>query len=148
LGADVGAALVPGLTGAGAIIRTAAKADKVVDAAKAADMASEGKKTYQTYTKTNPKTGKVYSGRTGGTGTPQENVAKRDRYHQKNKEGYDPAVRDKSSKSEAAIKGREQQIHEKYKAQGKSANKRNPVGPRNPKAEKYRKKAEKEFGKP
>ena len=40
-----------------------------------------GLRTYQTYTKTNPKTGKVYSGRTSGTGTPAENVRRDANHH-------------------------------------------------------------------
>ena len=50
------------------------------------------KKTYQTYTKTHPLTGKKYVGRTSGKRTPLENIQKRDKNHLKNKEGYGPAV--------------------------------------------------------
>jgi len=73
--ADVIGAVLPFVPAAG-IIRHAGKIDNVVDlvrgaenttdAVQAVDKASDGKKTYQTYTKTNSKTGEVYSGRTSG----------------------------------------------------------------------------------
>jgi RHS repeat-associated protein len=103
-------------------------------------------KTYQTYTKTNPETGEVYSGKTSGTGTPQENVTKRDRSHHRTKDGFGPAKLDKSSKSADAISGREQLLHEHYKKKGKSGNQRNPVGRNNPNYKKYVKKALELFG--
>ena len=64
-------------------------------------------KTYQTYQKTNPDTGKVYSGRTSGTNSPEENVRMRDLNHHMNEEGYGPAKLDKSSTNSDAIRGRE-----------------------------------------
>ena len=60
-------------------------------------------KTYQTYTKTNPDTEEVYSGRTSGTGTPEANVLKRDLNHHMNNKGCGPAVLDKTSTSKNAI---------------------------------------------
>jgi len=107
-------------------------------------------KTFQTYTKTNKKTGETYSGRTSGKGTPTENVAKRDKTHHKNKEGYGPAKLDKSSKSKDAIRGREQKLIDKNgKAKsegGTSGNSVRGVSPTNPNAKKYDKAAKKEFG--
>ena len=73
--------------------------------------AAEGK-THQTYTKTNPSTGQVYSGRTSGTGTPAQKVARRDAGHHKTADGFGPARLDKSSSNAAAIRGREQQLLE------------------------------------
>ncbi len=70
-------------------------------------------KTYQTYTKTNPQTGEVYSGRTSGYGTPTENVRARDRGHHMNDNGFGPAVLDKSSTNYNAIRGREQLLIKK-----------------------------------
>ncbi|AOH55146.1 hypothetical protein ABE28_012375 [Peribacillus muralis] len=71
--------------------------------------------TYQTYTKKNKKTGKVYTtGRTSGTGTPFQNIANRDRNHHMNKAGFGKARFDKSSKNKDAIRGREQLLIEKY----------------------------------
>src|SRR5207247_1166283 len=67
-------------------------------------------KTYETYTKTNPDKEEVYSGRTSGTGTPEQNVARRDAGHHMNNEGFGPAALDKSSSNKAAIRGREQQL--------------------------------------
>jgi len=109
--------------------------------------AVSGGQTYQTYTKTNAETGKVYSGMISGTGTPRENVANRDAVpHQMNKKGFGPARLDKSSTNRDAIRGREQQLHEHYKAQGRSANTNNPVSPRNKNKKKYNNAANKEFG--
>ena len=51
-------------------------------------------RTYQTYTKVNPRTGEAYTGRTSGTGTPAQNVARRDRNHHKSEGGYGPAELD------------------------------------------------------
>ena len=105
-------------------------------------------KTYQTYTKDGPNG--VYSGRTRGTGTPEQNVANRDRSHHKNKEGYGPAVLDKSSSSEDAIRGREEKLIEgnggARSAGGTSGNAIRGISPTNPKRERYLKAAEKEFG--
>jgi len=106
---------------------------------------ARGGKTFQTYTKTNPETGEVYSGRTSGTGTPQENIARRDAGHHMNSKGFGPAKLDKSSKDAGAIRGREQQLIDHYRSQGKSANKINGVSPKNPNASAYSKAAKKEF---
>jgi hypothetical protein len=107
-------------------------------------------KTYQTYTKKNEKTGETYSGRTSGTGTPKENVAKRDATHHKNKEGYGPAKIDKTTKSKDAARGREQQLIDKNgKAKsegGTSGNSVRGVSEKNPNAKKYEEAAKKEFG--
>jgi RHS repeat-associated protein len=103
-------------------------------------------KTYQTYTKTNPETGEVYSGRTSGTGTPKENLAARDGGHHRNKDGFGAAKLDKSSTNSDAIKGREQMLHEEFAKQGRSGNLRNPVGPRNPNRSKYIEAAKTLFG--
>jgi RHS repeat-associated protein len=98
-------------------------------------------KTYQTYTKTNPTTGEVYSGKTSGTGDPQENVAGRDSGHHMNDKGFGPAELDKSSANPDAIRGREQQniiANGGAKSQGgTSGNAINGVSPTNPKASTY-----------
>lgn len=70
------------------------------------DVTNNGGKTLQTYTKTNPKTGQTYCGRTSGCGTPEQNIARRDANHHMNQDGYGPAVLDKSSSNSAAIRGR------------------------------------------
>ena len=80
------------------------------------DVVESGKtpKTYQTYTKTNPVTGEVYSGRTSGTGSPIDNVAKRDANHHMNSKGFGPAMLDKTSDNYKAIRGREQMLIDYY----------------------------------
>jgi hypothetical protein len=107
-----------------------------------------GGKTYQTYTKPGPN-GEVYSGRTSGKGTPQQNVSNRDAKHHMNSQGYGKATLDKSSTNKAAIRGREQQLIDKNggaKSQGgTSGNKINGVSPNNPKKQHYTNEAKKEF---
>jgi len=98
-------------------------------------------KTYQTYTKTNIKTGEVYTGRTSGTGTALENVAKRDKNHHMNDKGFGPAVLDNSSTNKNAIRGREQyliKINGGAKSQGgTSGNAINGISPNNKNRTKY-----------
>ncbi|MDN3649149.1 RHS repeat-associated core domain-containing protein [Reinekea marina] len=107
-------------------------------------------KSYQTYTKTNPKTGEVYTGRTSGAGTPEQNLARRDANHHINEKGFGPAVLDQSSTNRHAVRGREQQlIQANGGAQsmgGSSGNAINGVSPLNPKGPKYRLEAYREFG--
>jgi Pretoxin HINT domain len=107
-------------------------------------------KTYQTYTKTNPQTGDVYSGRTSGAGTPEENIAARDRSHHMNDQGYGPAQLDQSSANKDAIRGREQNLidhHGGAQSQGgTSGNAINGVSPTNPNRQDYLDAAEREFG--
>jgi hypothetical protein len=107
-------------------------------------------RTFQTYTKTNPQTGEVYTGRTSGTGTPEQNVARRDAAHHKNAEGYDRARVDKSSTNKDAIRGREQQgIDANGGARsrgGTSGNAIDGISHKNPKKPGYIKKAVREFG--
>lgn len=104
-------------------------------------------KTFMTYKKSGPM-GKVYVGRTSGSGTPQSILAKRENGHHMDAKGYDPARIDRTSSNSAAIRGREQQLIEKHKAEGRSGNAINGIGPKNPKREHYLSEAEKEFGKP
>lgn len=121
-----------------------AKADK----AGARESAQKRKRTYQTYTKTHPVTGKVYTGRTSGTGTPRENIARRDRRHHRNKDGYGPAKLEKSSASRAAIRGREQQVIDYNRKRGKAADQYNGISPKNKKRQQYLAAARKKFGRP
>lgn len=106
-------------------------------------------KTYQTYTKTHPETGKIYSGRTSGTGTPLQNIARRDAGHHMNREGYGPAVLDKSSTNPAATRGREQQLIDAHggaqSTGGTSGNPINGIRPGNPKRQDYLNAAKEEF---
>lgn len=111
-------------------------------------------KTYQTYTRYNPKTGKCYTGRTSGYGTPEENV--RDRgYGQPhlNAEGFSPPVLDRSSPNYGSIRGREQQVMDlnggAASAGGTSRNAINGISPFNPLGRYvYLPSAEEEFGQP
>lgn len=141
------------IPGTGQAIKAARAADKAVDVAKTVDNAADvakSNKTYQTYTKTHPETGKVYFGRTSGTGTPLENIAKRDANHAKNQEGYGPAVLDRSSSNRGAIRGREQmgiEANGGARSQGgKSGNAINGISDKNPDREKFICAATKEFG--
>lgn len=158
---DIVCAVVPLLPAAGTvrhageISKILNRADDAADAAKAVDKGADAAKTadkattFQTYKKTHPETGDVYSGRTSGTADPRKNVAKRDRYHQKNKEGYDPAELDKSSSNPDAIRAREQQLIDKYGGAqsegGTSGNRNRGVAKANPNANKYKKAAERAF---
>ena len=107
-------------------------------------------RTYQTYTKTNPQTGEVYSGRTSGNGAPLDNIANRDARHHMNDKGLGSSKLDKSSPDKDAIRGREQQLIEQYggaKSQGgTSGNSINRIYERNPNRQKYLNATEKEFG--
>jgi len=112
--------------------------------------ATKNGKTFQTYTKTNPRTGQVYCGRTSGCGTPEQNIARRDAGHHMNKEGYGPAVLDKSSSNSAAIRGREQQVIDAFggakSTGGTSGNRINGISPKNPKRGSYLDQARRKFG--
>ena len=111
---------------------------------------NSAQKTYQTYTKTNPETGEVYSGRTSGKLSPSENVKQRDKNHHMNQKGFGPAVLDNSSSNPDAIRGQEQfliNIHGGAKSQGgTSGNAINGISPNNPKAKKYERARQQEFG--
>jgi RHS repeat-associated protein len=106
-------------------------------------------KTYETYTKTNPETGKVYSGRTSGVNGPAANIAKRDRNHHMNSDGYGPAVLDQSTPNYYAIRGREQQLIEvnggAKSNNGTSGNAINGISSTNTKLLEYLKAANKEL---
>jgi len=107
-------------------------------------------RTYQTYTKYNPETGKTYPGRTSGTGTPEQNVARRDGSHPLNKDGYLPAKLDKTSSAYDPIRGREQMLIEHYGGAqsmgGTGPNKINGISPTNPNKANYMNAAKREFG--
>jgi RHS repeat-associated protein len=109
--------------------------------------AGAGAKTYTTYTREKP--GTVYSGRTSGKGTPQQQVAARTSradHQAKTAQGYGPAKVDKNSPNANAIRGREQQLIEKnggaQSQGGTSGNAINGVAPSNPNAETYQKAAD------
>lgn len=134
---------IPNLAGSGhvAVSVATSNVDEAVELANVLRKFAEelpvppNQKTFQTYAKRNPKTGKVYIDRTSGTRSPQENIARRDSSHQKNREGYGPAQLDKSSTNSDAIRGREQRTIEKHggaRSQGgTSGNPINSISPRN-----------------
>ena len=128
---DVVAAALPVIPGGVGFVRTGTKSVDVVDAINDATKS----KTYVTYTKTNPITKEVYSGRASGYGTPEEIVAQRDKWHHMNSKGYDSAVLDKSSKNFNAIRGQEQYLIEKHGGAkswgGTSGNMINGISPKN-----------------
>jgi len=118
------------------------KVDDVADAAKGISGATEGsQKIYVTYTKVNPETGQVYSGRTSGYGSPEEIVKRRDSNHHMNDKGYGPASVDKASTNQDAIRGQEQYLIEKHggaqSTGGTSGNRINGVSPKNPNRSRY-----------
>jgi len=139
--------------GAGQAIKAARAVEHGADAARVAEKAGEvakEAKTFQTYTKTNEKTGEVYCGRTSGCGTPLENIANRDTSHHMNEKGFGPAVLDKSSTNAAAIRGREQQLIEANggarSSGGSSGNSINGISGTNAKRDYYLNEATREFG--
>jgi RHS repeat-associated protein len=113
------------------------------------EAAGAAKKTYETYTKRNVQTGEVYTGRTSGNGTPEQNVANRDTNHHMNDKDFGPAELDKSSSNPDAIRGREQQMIEAnggaQSQGGTSGNAINGVADRNPNREQYMKACDDEF---
>ncbi len=120
-------------------------------AAEDAGEASAGK-TYTSYTRAKTD-GTVYSGRTSGTKTPEQQVAARTSQsdHQaKTAEGYGPTQVDRNSSNPDAIRGREQQLIEQHGGAqsqgGTSGNKINGVSPNNPNATRYKAACTKEFG--
>lgn len=124
----------------------------VVTVDKALSDSSAGGKTYTTYTRAKTD-GTVYSGRTSGTKTPEQQVAARTSQpdHQvKTAEGYGPAKVDRNSSNPDAIRGREQQLIEQHGGAqsqgGTSGNKINGVSPNNSNAASYKAACTKEFG--
>jgi RHS repeat-associated protein len=111
---------------------------------------STGQESHQTYTKTNPQTGQTYSGRTKGTGTPEQNVARRDAGHHMSEKGFGRAKLDQTSSNKKAIRGREQQLIDKHGGSqskgGTSGNAINGISDKNPKRKQYLDAANKEFG--
>ena len=103
-------------------------------------------RTFQTYTKLNSETGRVYVGRTSGYGTPLENITRRDMSHAYNNLGFGEARIDQTSGSYAAIRGREQQLIEYYRSLGISANKINSISPGNSNLLQYLQSAWNAFG--
>lgn len=110
-------------------------------------------RTYQTYTRYNPLTGKCYSGRTSGYDEPQTNIRNRALGQPLlNAEGFSPPVLDRSSGNYSSIRGREQQLIDinggAQSAGGTSRNMINGISPYNPFRPMYFDDANAEFGSP
>jgi hypothetical protein len=90
-------------------------------------------------------TGKTYSGMATGTGTPQQVLNQRfsGSNHHPGQNLGDPEIDDVHD-SRAQQRGREQMLHEE--AGSNSSNKRNPVGPENPKKGLYNKAVQQKYG--
>jgi RHS repeat-associated protein len=129
--------------------RTAEKAASTVNAVKKVEGVGEKTKTHVTYTKVDPKTGKVYSGRSSGYGRPEDIVAARDAKHHMNDKGYGPAQLDKASTNKDAIRGREQQLIDAnggaQSTGGSSGNAINGISATNKNSDRYMSAAQKEF---
>ncbi|MEO7325355.1 MAG: RHS repeat-associated core domain-containing protein, partial [Dokdonella sp.] len=147
LAADAGMAMVIAMAPGGGNI------SEDVTEAEVAQQASVNSKTYTTYTRAKAADETVYSGRTSGYGTPEEQVVARtsSRDHEaKTDEGYGAAVVDQNSANASAIRGREQQLIEQnggaQSVGGTSGNKINGVSPANQNAEVYQLACDDEFG--
>jgi len=94
----------------------------------------------------------VYSGRTSGTGTAEENVAARDVSHHMSEKGFGEAQVDQSSTNADAIRGREQQLIDvnggAQSQGGTSGNAINGISETNPNRQQCMHAAEREFGTP
>ena len=113
------------------------------------DAVEAGQTIYVTYTKTNPETGEVYSGRASGKGTPDNVLKKRDSNHHKG-DSFGPAQLDRVSTDKQAIRGREQQLIDTFgKAKsvgGTSGNAINGISDRNKNKSTFLRKAIKLLG--
>lgn len=150
--AKYGVGVMLSASGLGAVVETVHAISTIKNVAeKIANTPSTGR-TYTTYTRTKDN-GTVYSGRTSGKGTPQQQVAVRTSkadHQAKTAEGYGPARVDKNSSNPDAIRGREQQLIEQNggaRSQGgTSGNAINGVSPNNPNAARYSAACKSEFG--
>ena len=68
----------------GAVGDVEAEIAKAVVVYVAAEAMAGRQTSYQTYTKSNPTTGEVYTGRTSGTGSPKQNISTRNSGHHMN----------------------------------------------------------------
>lgn len=105
----------------------------------------ENNKTYQIYQKANPQAGKTYIGRTSGTASARRNVENRDLNHHRTTEGYGRAQEIHTSAIKDAIRGQEQILIDKHRAEGTAAEQINGISPKNPKRQHYLNEAKKEF---
>jgi len=107
---------------------------------------------YATYLKQHPETGFIYVGRTSGwvkianIFSARKIVARRDKNHHRNKDGYGKAELDQFSINRHAIRGREEMLINKFKEEGISGNVYRGISPRNKKRKLYLSTALRVFG--
>ncbi len=95
------------------------------------------------YLKYNSQKGEFYAGMTGGIASKedihsaQKLVEKRDKYHHRNKDGFEQAEIVEYSTDKDAIRGLEQMKIEELREQEQCGNIRNSISPRNPKKAQY-----------
>ena len=105
-----------------------------------------------TYFKKHRRSDKVYAGRASGISTGDEVadaariMIKRDSVHHKNEDGFTKGEIDEISFNEDAIRGREQNMIDYLNEKGICENKRNGIGIRNKKRNRYLQAALKLFG--
>jgi hypothetical protein len=112
------------------------------------------KRVYVTYTRVDPETGQVYSGRTSGFGDPAELILNRSKGGQPHPEltanGFGPPVIDAWSFDRYAIRGREQMLIDFHggaqSVGGISANKINGIADFNPNRPEYMRRSRAAFG--
>ncbi|WP_454901164.1 RHS repeat-associated core domain-containing protein [Variovorax boronicumulans] len=147
-----------GAGGAGGAASAAAGAEVIRRIARELSRLGNGgdeEETYQTYTRWNPLTNECYTGRTSGTGTAEQNIARRMSaadHRALTEEGFRSGVLDRSSTNRGSIRGREQQVLElnggARRSGGSSRNEINGIGRWNFRGPSYLWQATAEFGTP
>ena len=84
-------------------------------------------RTYITYTKTNPTTNKVFTGRTSGFGSPADILNKMDAAHHMNAHGFGPAQLDRASNNKYVIRSQAKQLRKAYSATDRNAGPNNTI---------------------
>ena len=82
---------------------------------------TQNNRTYITYTKTNPATNKVFTGRTSGFGSPGDILNKMDATHHMNAQGFGPAQLDRASNNKYVIRSQAKQLIKAHRATDRDA---------------------------
>lgn len=82
---------------------------------------TQNNRTYITYTKTNPATNKVFTGRTSGFGSPDDILNKMDATHHMNAQGFGPAQLDRASNNKYVIRSQTKQLIKAHRATNRDA---------------------------
>lgn len=82
---------------------------------------TQNNRTYLTYTKTNPATNKVYTGRTSGFGSPEDILRKMDATHHMNAQGFGPAQLDRASNNKYVIRSQAKHLFKAHRAADREA---------------------------